>query len=296
MRSERLKRLAFVGLAISGELLVACSDKGPTKAEVYQAFEQSRESGLILDPTAQPEKATPDTSIENGLRPNEQTILPTTTPNIPHFDSAVLPEDGIFIPIPSDRDIFGHPMYETDLETSHSDTEEEKIIYESVNWDSLNLIDPVNVARWEEYILKFANEHQVPPEITAAVIDTESHGRTDPPFDELPGDGVGLMGIMPLELGFPNRPTREELLTNHAKNISVGTAILSEIYNNPEQGNESWLLTFVWYNGGLRNNLKYAVDYALEISARLNWGYTKEDIEKFLVIETGLYQNEDIFN
>lgn len=169
--------------------------------------------------------------------------------------------------------------------------ESEAPLYNSVNWKSLNLIDEINVQKWEDLILKHANIKGVPPEIIAVTIDTESHGRTDEGWDELPGDGAGLMGIMPNDENnsFPNRPDRETLINNHDLNIGIGTAILAEINTNTNQGDGNWFKTFLWYNAGLKDRLKYAIPYAKHVYSKLGWEISEDNVARLMEIENGVY-------
>lgn len=167
--------------------------------------------------------------------------------------------------------------------------------YTSVDWDSLSLIDKEHVDDWEDLILKHANEFDVQPKIIAVTIDTESHGRTDGKWKELEGDGAGLMGVMPNDENnsFPNRPDRETLINNHDVNISLGTAILDEIHENKDQGDGSWFKTFLWYNAGLRDKLKYAIPYAKHLYSKLGWKKSKDDTATLIVIKRGAYDPPD---
>lgn len=146
----------------------------------------------------------------------------------------------------------------------------------SIEWDSLNLIDPINVETHNDLILKWSELRGIPPEIIAVIIDTESHGRKDPPWnmhiDPESGEvtGAGLMGITPYHPEkFPNRPSLEALIEDDDLNVETGTSILRTVYDDPSQGNGNWFLTFAHYNAG--NDPQNGLSYATFMYHKLGW-------------------------
>lgn len=112
--------------------------------------------------------------------------------------------------------------------------------------DSATVLSPYwswSVARWEPIILEEASRRGLDPDFIAAVIWTESLGR---PHLHSPAGAVGLMGIMPREMGFSWRPTAAEL-EDPALNVFWGTRTLAITIR---QAHGDLYLALAAYNGG----------------------------------------------
>jgi len=93
---------------------------------------------------------------------------------------------------------------------------------------------PANIHQWCEYIVRFADEHDLPPALIAALILQESGGD---PLAYSPSGAVGLMQVMPRDglasrfhcpngPCFASRPTIAEL-QDPEFNIEFGTRFLA---------------------------------------------------------------------
>ena len=157
-----------------------------------------------------------------------------------------------------------------------------------IDWESLDLVPTSSVPQWEVPISIYADEYGVPRELVAAVMDKETQGRTEPPFDQSPGDGVCLMGIMPNDENnsFPNRPHAHVLLADHYQCIELGVKILAQVHKN--QGAGDWYQTLLWYNAGLEEKLKYAVPYADDVYSKLNWPTPRLELREAILLRRPL--------
>lgn len=277
---RKLARVGFVALAALGSYGI----EKPTKENLNKSPIPEYAHALTLG-TESKQSPNPIPVLPHPLLQKEDLLRLK-----PEISSEIYDQE---MTIPSPIETVNH-LSETEEyinEQKEQNGEENDPRYKFVDWDSLNLIDKENVKNWEDLILKYANIKDVPPAIIAVTIDTESHGRIDGVWRELPGDGAGLMGIMPNDENnsFPNRPDRETLINNHEVNISYGTAILSEIYRNENQGDSNWFKTFLWYNAGLQDKLKYAISYAKHAYSKLGWEISEDDVAKLMVIEDGTY-------
>ena len=79
--------------------------------------------------------------------------------------------------------------------------------------------------RWEPLILKHAAQHQIDPDLVAAVMTVESSGN---PNAVSYAGAVGLMQVMPYEpYRFPNRPAASKLYDPDF-NVAWGLRILAD--------------------------------------------------------------------
>ena len=100
------------------------------------------------------------------------------------------------------------------------------------------------ISQWSQWIVYWANERELDPDLVAAVVRQESIGHADA---EGPGGAVGLMMVLPAEAsGLPWRPNAEEL-KQPSINLRWGTGMLSEIIR--ESGGDL-LHALAAYNGG----------------------------------------------
>ncbi len=108
------------------------------------------------------------------------------------------------------------------------------------------ILSPVwsaDIRQWSVYIGLFAAEYGVDPDLIAAVIEEESHGKQD----VISAAGaVGLMGVMPSGPGLESRPSTEALLVP-AVNLRWGVAILTDVIH--QSGGDIYA-ALAAYNGG----------------------------------------------
>lgn len=134
------------------------------------------------------------------------------------------------------------------------------------------------IAQWSHWIVYWAQERELDPDLVAAVVRKESIGRADA---EGPYGAIGLMMVMPAEVsGMPWRPSAQELKQPNV-NLRWGTGILKQIIR--DSGGDL-PVALAAYNGGweqlyldatedyAHNVLKY---YAYAIAAR--YGYSYQD-------------------
>ncbi len=114
---------------------------------------------------------------------------------------------------------------------------------------------PIN---YEEYIEKYAAECELPPELLAAVIMTES---SFDPKAKSPVGATGLMQLLPstceemcerMKLEYS-----EELLTDPEASIKIGAYYLRYLYNNT---GKNWETACAAYNAGIGNVKKWQAD------------------------------------
>jgi hypothetical protein len=132
------------------------------------------------------------------------------------------------------------------------------------------------ISQWTPWILYWANERALDPDLVAAVIRQESIGRTDA---EGPTGAVGLMMVMPAEVsGLSWRPSAEELKEPNL-NIRWGTGMLKQIIR--DSGGDLFH-SLAAYNGGWeqinisatqRYAQKVLTYYAYAIAARHGYSY-----------------------
>jgi hypothetical protein len=144
------------------------------------------------------------------------------------------------------------------------------------------------ISQWSQWIVYWANERELDPDLVAAVVRKESIGHA---AAEGPGGAVGLMMVMPAEAsGLPWRPNAEEL-KQPSMNLRWGTGMLSEIIR--ESGGDL-LHALAAYNGGweqvhLPVTRRYAQSvltyYAYAMAGRHGYSY-KEGKVWTLVIMT----------
>lgn len=99
------------------------------------------------------------------------------------------------------------------------------------------------IARWADLIVKYAMDNGLDPNLVAAVVEEESKG--NPRLVSAAG-AVGLMQIMPYEVGFTWRP-RAIRLKDPETNLEWGTNTLSQVVRQA-QGRIS--LALLAYNSG----------------------------------------------
>lgn len=126
------------------------------------------------------------------------------------------------------------------------------------------------VRRWEPVILEYAPQRGLDPDLVAAVVWTESLGRSRV---YSAAGAVGLMQVMPKEAGFPWRPSAAQLEEPWC-NVSWGTMALSIVIR---QSHGDLYNALAAYNGGweqvhLRGPRRYAADtlahYVRAVAAR----------------------------
>ena len=137
------------------------------------------------------------------------------------------------------------------------------------------------ISQWSRWIIYWANEHELDPDLVAAVVRKESIGRANA---EGPYGGVGLMMVMPAETsGFSWRPTAEEL-KRPSINLRWGTGMLKQIVR--ESGGDL-IRALAAYNGGwdqvhLAQTEGYAKSvltfYAYAVAGRHGYGYQESKV------------------
>jgi len=125
-------------------------------------------------------------------------------------------------------------------------------------------------AEYEEYVMKYSREYNIPPEIILSVIKAESSFLSNAVSPE---GAIGLMQIMPATFADLTKRTGENheqgMLYNPGTNIKYGTFYLRYLYDMFGD----WDLTFAAYNAGLgrvrewRNNSEIVKNGELIIAA-----------------------------
>jgi hypothetical protein len=101
------------------------------------------------------------------------------------------------------------------------------------------------VEGWHSLVTEAADEYGVPESVIKGIIDIESEGK--PTAGSVQG-ATGLMQVMPRESGFPDRPTRQQLLDPRT-NVRYGTKMLADLYKQ----HKDWDKASAAYFGALRN-------------------------------------------
>jgi hypothetical protein len=132
------------------------------------------------------------------------------------------------------------------------------------------------ISQWDHWIVYWAQERELDPDLVAAVIRKESIGRVNA---EGPYGAVGLMMVLTAEAsGMPWRPNAEQLKQPDV-NIRWGTGILKQVIR--DSGGDL-LMALAAYNGGwdqlyLDATERYANSvlkfYAYAIAARHGYSY-----------------------
>lgn len=99
------------------------------------------------------------------------------------------------------------------------------------------------INQWEHYIVEYAEQRRLDPDLVAALMWKESQGLS---WVESPSGAVGLMQVMPSDKGFVHRPTAEQLFRPRT-NIDWGTRILADVIT---QTNGDLFTALAAYNGG----------------------------------------------
>ena len=142
------------------------------------------------------------------------------------------------------------------------------------------------VQQWETKIVQYAETYRLDPDLGAALIWKESGGLS---WAHSATGAVGLMQVMPSDMGFVHRPTTEQLF-RPSTNIKWGTAILAEIIS---QTKGDLFTALAAYNGGWyqtwkdipRDYARQVITYYAEAVAVRN-GYDDPAIDEWgLVIE-----------
>jgi hypothetical protein len=100
-----------------------------------------------------------------------------------------------------------------------------------------------SITQWQALIAYYAGQRGLDPDLVAAIIYEESHGR---PNEISVVGAVGLMQIMPQEAGFSWRPKQADLL-KPTVNLYWGTRTFSQVVQQAEGGLSRALAA---YNGG----------------------------------------------
>lgn len=118
---------------------------------------------------------------------------------------------------------------------------------------------PSPIMRWTDLIVKYAVNNGLDPNLVAAIVEEESKG--NPRLVSVAG-AVGLMQIMPYEVGFTWRP-HAVTLTDPETNLAWGTNTLSQVIRQA-QGRIS--LALLAYNSGWdRINLRSTRIFARKV-------------------------------
>jgi hypothetical protein len=141
------------------------------------------------------------------------------------------------------------------------------------------------ISQWSRWILHWADERELDPDLIAAVIRSESIGHASA---EGPSGAVGLMMVMPAEKsGMSWRPSADELKKPNV-NLRWGTGLLKEILR--ETGGDL-VSALAAYNGGweqthLPSTQRYAHNvltyYAYAIAAR--HGHSYQESKKWTLV------------
>jgi soluble lytic murein transglycosylase-like protein len=142
------------------------------------------------------------------------------------------------------------------------------------------------IMQWESQIVRYAEEQRIDPDLVAALIWQESQGLS---WAHSASGAVGLMQVMPSDMGFVHRPTTEQLF-RPSTNINWGTLILAEII---QKANGDLFTALAAYNGGwyqtwMDRPQNYArevmTNYAQAVAERN--GYANPEINQWgLVVE-----------
>jgi hypothetical protein len=143
------------------------------------------------------------------------------------------------------------------------------------------------ISQWTRWIIFWAQERELSPDLVAAVVRQESIGRADA---EGPYGAVGLMMVLPAEKsGMPWRPTAEQL-TEPSLNLRWGTGILREILR--ENGGNV-INALAAYNGGwdqlhIASTKRYAHKilnyFAYAIAARQGYSYQEGKVWTMVIM------------
>jgi hypothetical protein len=162
-------------------------------------------------------------------------------------------------------------------DTGETDTEGDRI---SPFWGSA-------ISQWNRWIVFWAQERGLSPDLVAAVVRQESIGRANA---EGPYGAVGLMMVLPAEKsGMPWRPTAKEL-TEPNLNLRWGTGILREILR--ETGGDV-INSLAAYNGGwdqlhIPSTKRYAHKilnyFAYAIAARQGYSYQEGKVWTMVIL------------
>jgi hypothetical protein len=143
------------------------------------------------------------------------------------------------------------------------------------------------ITQWSRWILYWANERELDPDLVAAVIRKESIGQAGA---EGPYGSVGLMMVMPAETsGLSWRPSAAEL-KQPTVNLRWGTGMLKQIIRD---AGGDLLAALAAYNGGwdqldLRATEEYAQSvlshYAHALAARHGDGYQESVVWALLIV------------
>jgi hypothetical protein len=141
------------------------------------------------------------------------------------------------------------------------------------------------ISQWSRWILFWAEEREIDPDLIAAVIRKESIGYASA---EGPYGSVGLMMVLPAEIsGMSWRPSAEEL-KQPSVNLRWGTGILKEILRETDGDLPRALAA---YNGGweqvhIPSTQRYAHNvltyYAYAMGAR--HGYTYQESKQWTLV------------
>jgi hypothetical protein len=143
------------------------------------------------------------------------------------------------------------------------------------------------ISQWSHWILYWAAERELDPDLVAAVVRQESLGQSSA---EGPYGSVGLMMVLPAEVsGMPWRPTAEELKQPNV-NVRWGTGILAEVIR--ETGGDL-VRALAAYNGGweqvhIRSTERYAHSvltyYAHALAGRHGYGYQESKVWSMVIM------------
>lgn len=105
---------------------------------------------------------------------------------------------------------------------------------------------PKAVKQWDDLIEVAASKHNVPPQLVAGILATESGGQAG--LSSYAGAG-GLMGLMPATANdlAGRTVSKEELLSNHALNVDLGTKLIAR---NLKQYKGNIVKVALAYNAG----------------------------------------------
>jgi hypothetical protein len=141
------------------------------------------------------------------------------------------------------------------------------------------------ISQWSRWILYWASERELDPDLVAAVIRKESIGHAQA---EGPSGAIGLMMVLPAEAsGLSWRPSAEEL-KQPSVNLRWGTGMLKEIIRDARG---DLFRALAAYNGGwdqihLSSTQRYAYSvlthYAHAIAAR--HGYSYQESKKWSIV------------
>ena len=137
------------------------------------------------------------------------------------------------------------------------------------------------ISQWSRWIIQWARERELDPDLVAAMVRQESIGQASA---EGPYGAVGLMMVLSAQAsGLPWRPSAEELKQPNV-NLRWGTGMLKEIIR---QADGNLLHALAAYNGGwdqldLISTKHYAHTvlnwYAVAIAARYGYGHRESKV------------------